>query len=271
MNKFDLTGRCALVTGGTQGIGAAICRHLAAVGADVLVHGLVDDESARQVVRDCQAAGREADLLLCDLAAATPDQLQRLVARAVSRSPSIDLLVNNAGTYIDSPFLELTAEQFERTWRLNVGAGMFLTQAFARRWVERGCRGRVLFTSSINARLAEPDHVAYDTSKGAVDAMVRSLCVALAPHGIRVNAMAPGLIRTPLTDQVLASDPTLLRWMQLHTPNGEVPEADACGPTAVFLLSDAAEHIHGQSLLVDGGMSCWQQPDLPAALRGQLS
>jgi NAD(P)-dependent dehydrogenase (short-subunit alcohol dehydrogenase family) len=270
MKTFDLTGHCALVTGGTQGIGAAICRHLAAAGADVLVHGLIDDEAAQQVVRDCRAAGVNATLLVADLAAATPDDLQQLVDRAISCSPNIDLLVNNAGTYIDPPFLELTAEQFERTWRLNVAAGFFLTQACARRWVERGCRARVLFTSSINARLAEPDHVAYDTSKGAVEAMVRSLCVALAPHGIRVNALAPGLIRTPLTDRVLSHDPAILRWMQLHTPSGEVPAADVCGPTAVFLLSDAAEHIHGQSLLIDGGMSCWQQPDLPAALRGSL-
>jgi NAD(P)-dependent dehydrogenase (short-subunit alcohol dehydrogenase family) len=130
--------------------------------------------------------------------------------------------------------------------------------------------GRVLMTGSINGLLAEPDHVAYDASKGAVAAMVRSLCVALAPRGIRVNAMAPGLVRTPLTGAVLDTDPDVDRWMRLHTPNGRVPDASVCGDTAVFLLSDAAEHIHGQTLLVDGGMSVWQQPDLPPSLRGHL-
>jgi NAD(P)-dependent dehydrogenase (short-subunit alcohol dehydrogenase family) len=145
---------------------------------------------------------------------------------------------------------------------LNVTAGFFLTQAISRRWVEHGVEGRVLFTGSINGLLSEPDHTAYDTSKGAVAAMVRSLCVALAPHRIRVNSLAPGLVRTPLTD-VLNHDTRIESWMKLHTPSGEVPDADVCGDAAVFLLSDAARHIHGQTLYVDGGMSVWQQPDVP--------
>jgi len=146
---------------------------------------------------------------------------------------------------------------------LNVAAGFFLTQAFARRWIDQDTLGRVLFTGSINGLLAESDHTAYDTSKGAVAAMVRSFCVALAPHQIRVNAIAPGLVRTPLTD-VLNQDSRLDAWMKLHTPNGQVPEANVCGGAAVFLLSDAAEHIHGQTLYIDGGMSAWQQPDVPS-------
>ncbi|MFG0265361.1 MAG: SDR family NAD(P)-dependent oxidoreductase, partial [Rhodopirellula sp. JB055] len=115
---------------------------------------------------------------------------------------------------------------------------------------------------SINGFLAEPDHTAYDTSKGAVAAMVRSLCVSLAPHRIRVNSMAPGLVRTQLTD-VVNHDTSIESWMQLHTPNGQIPSPDACVGAAIFLLSDVAEHVHGQTLLVDGGMSAWQQPDLP--------
>jgi NAD(P)-dependent dehydrogenase (short-subunit alcohol dehydrogenase family) len=125
----------------------------------------------------------------------------------------------------------------------------------------------VVFTGSINGQLAEMDHSGYDTSKGAVWMMVRTLCVALAPHGIRVNAIAPGLIATPLTNPVLARDAEALEWMQVHTPNGQVPGPEVCGPAALFLLSDAAEHIHGQTLLVDGGMSVWQQPDLPPRYR----
>jgi glucose 1-dehydrogenase/gluconate 5-dehydrogenase len=82
--------------------------------------------------------------------------------------------------------------------------------------------------------------------------------------------MAPGLVRTPLTNQVLSQDADALRWMEMHTPNGTVPEADVCGPMAAFLLSDEAEHIHGQTIYVDGGMNAWQQPDLPNALRGKL-
>ena len=268
-NLFQLTGRSALVTGGTQGVGRAICRALAAAGADVVVHGLHDDQRARQTIVDCRACGVRAVLALADLSAPTPDGVDALLRQTLQISESVDLLVNNVGTYIDTPFLQMDAERFERTMRLNVASGFFLTQAFARRWVAAGVQGRVLFTGSINGLLAEPDHVAYDASKGAVAAMVRSLCVALAPHGIRVNSLAPGLVRTPLTD-VINQDADFEAWMRLHTPAGQVPAADVCGGAAVFLLSDAARHIHGQTLLVDGGMSVWQQPDLPAELRGKL-
>ena len=115
---------------------------------------------------------------------------------------------------------------------------------------------------SINGRSAEPIHSGYDTSKGAVEMMVKTLCVELAPQGIRVNGLAPGLVRTPLT-AIIDEDPRFERWMCLHTPNGEVPHSDVCGESAVFLVSDAAQHVHGQMLLVDGGMSVWQQPDMP--------
>jgi NAD(P)-dependent dehydrogenase (short-subunit alcohol dehydrogenase family) len=150
---------------------------------------------------------------------------------------------------------------------LNVKVGFFLAQAFAKHWVERHIQGRLLFTGSINGLLAEADHSVYDTSKGALAAMVRSLCVALAPLRIRVNAIAPGLVRTPLTNQILSNDPAALEWMALHTPNGQVPEAHVCGPLAAFLVSDLAEHIHGQTIYIDGGMSAWQQPDIPSAYR----
>jgi NAD(P)-dependent dehydrogenase (short-subunit alcohol dehydrogenase family) len=197
-----------------------------------------------------------------DLAQPPASYLDRLLMHVDQVMPSVDLLVNNAGTYIDPPFWELDYECYRKTMHLNVAAGLFLTQALSRRWVQQGIEGRVLFTGSINGLLSEPQHVAYDTSKGAVAAMVRSLCVTLAPCGIRVNSLAPGLVRTPLTD-VLNRDSRLDAWMKLHTPNGQVPSAEVCGGAAVFLLSDAARHIHGQTLYVDGGMSAWQQPDVP--------
>jgi NAD(P)-dependent dehydrogenase (short-subunit alcohol dehydrogenase family) len=188
--------------------------------------------------------------------------LQAAVA-ALHQDPQIDLLVCNAGTFIDQPFLDMPLEVFDRTMKLNVYSQFVLIQHFARHWVSNGVRGRILVTGSINGRLSEQTHVAYDASKGAIDAMVRSLCVSLAPLGIRINGMAPGLFRTPLTEPAL-QDARFRRWMELHTPNGVVPGPEVCGGTAVFLLSDAAEHIHGQMLLVDGGMSVWQQPDPPA-------
>jgi NAD(P)-dependent dehydrogenase (short-subunit alcohol dehydrogenase family) len=157
------------------------------------------------------------------------------------------------------PFLEMTAERFERTMRLNVESGYFLTQAFARHWIEKKVAGRVLFVGSINGRLAEEGSTCYDTSKGAVEMMVKTLSVALAPRNIRVNGMAPGLVRSVATAW-LDQRPAAERWLRYHTPNHQIPKADVCGDASVFLCSDAASHVHGQMLLVDGGMSAWQQP-----------
>ncbi len=129
-----------------------------------------------------------------------------------------DLLVNNAGSVIDLPFLDLEESIFDKNLSCQLKVGYFLTQYFARHWLELGIRGRVLFTGSINGLLAEPDHTAYDASKAAVAGMVRSLCVALAPRGIRVNSLAPGLVRTPLTNQVLDSDQEVLNGLNCILP-----------------------------------------------------
>lgn len=261
-DPFSLSGRSVLVTGGTQGIGAAICRSLARAGADLVIHGLARDDSAEETLSACRALGRRAELLCVDLAGPPSQCTRDLYQQAIALDPHIDTLVNNAGSYFDGDFLDLTEEILIRTFRLNVMAGVLLTQAFARRWIEAGQGGRVLFTGSINGLLAEPQHVAYDASKGAIAAVVRSLCAELAAKNIRVNAIAPGLIRTPLT-RVVDLDADLDAWMRLHTPNGRVPTPEVCGPPATFLLSDAAEHIHGQTLYIDGGMSAWQQPNPP--------
>lgn len=259
---FGLAGRRALITGGTQGVGGAAALAISRAGADVMLLGLRDDDTAQQTLEQCRATGGQAELITADLAQPPDQYLDEVMSEIDRRMPGIDLLVNNAGTYIDLPFLEMDFERYLQTIHLNVSSGYFLTQAFAKRWIPDRVPARVVFTGSINGVLSEPSHTAYDTSKGAVAAMVRSLCVTLAPHRIRVNAMAPGLVRTPLTD-VLNQDERLDSWMKLHTPNGQVPGPEVCAATVVFLLSDAAEHIHGQTLMVDGGMSVWQQPDVP--------
>ena len=266
-NPFSLIGHRAMVTGGTQGVGRAIALAIAKAGADVLLVGLDDDAIAQRTLSDCRDCNVQAELITADLSRPPKKYMDELLASADEVMPGIDLLVNNAGTYIDTPFLQMDFARYMTTMHLNVTAGFFLTQAFARRWIDDGVAGRVVFTGSINGVLAEPDHAAYDTSKGAVGAMVKSLCVSLAPRNIRVNAMAPGLVRTPLTDAI-NQDASLESWMKYHTPNGQVPGPEVCGGAVVFLLSDAAAHIHGQTIMVDGGMSAWQQPNPPDSWRG---
>jgi len=265
----NLRGHTALITGGTQGVGAAIALSLAKSGADLILHGLKNDDLAKKTIADCREHGVTAELLVCDLNQSIPILIEQIATRSLEIAPHLDLLVNNAGVFIDKPFTEMNEATFDCTFHINVKVGYFLSQHFANRWIESGVAGRILFTGSINGLLSEPDHTAYDASKAAVAGMVRSLCVALAPQDIRVNAIAPGLVRTPLTNQVLERNPRALKWMELHTPNQKVPAATACGPMAAFLLSDDAEHIHGQTVYIDGGMSVWQQPDLPVSFQGE--
>jgi glucose 1-dehydrogenase len=259
---IHLQGHSALITGSTKGVGRSIAEAFAAAGANVVLHGRRRDANAEEVIATCEQHGVQVEFVTGDLMSETIPAIDALFAAATKTLPGIDILVNNAGTYIDLPFLEMDWETYDRTMRLNVAAPYFLTQRFARHWIAGKTAGRVLMIGSINGRLAEPTHSCYDSSKGAIDAMVRSLCVSLAPHGIRVNGLAPGLVRTPLTG-IIDRDERFRRWMELHTPSGQVPHSDVCGSGAVYLCSDAAWHVHGQMLLVDGGMSAWQQPDMP--------
>ena len=258
---IHLQGHSALITGSTKGVGRSIAEAFAAAGANVVLHGRSRDATAEEVLANCRAKRVRAEFVTADLMTDTISTVERLFAEAIQAMPAIDILVNNAGTYMDKPFLEMDWETYDRTMRLNVDSVYWLTQRFAKHWVTNQTKGRVLMIGSINGRLAEPTHSCYDTSKGAIEAMVRTLCVSLAPLGIRVNGLAPGLVRTPLTS-IIDRDERFRRWMELHTPNQQVPHSDVCGSGAVYLCSDDAWHVHGQMLLVDGGMSAWQQPDM---------
>ncbi|MDP6444875.1 MAG: SDR family oxidoreductase [Pirellulaceae bacterium] len=259
---IDLKGHAALITGSTKGVGRSIAESYARAGCHVVIHGRAVGAASEEALQACRSHGVEAHFVTGDLSGPTEAATAEVFDNALAVRPDIDILVNNAGTYIDDPYLELTHDTFEYTMRLNVAAPFFLTQRFAKHWIAAGVDGRVLMIGSINGRLAEEVHACYDTSKGAVEAMIKTLCVSLAPHNVRVNGLAPGLVRTPLTS-IIDENEDFADWMELHTPNGKVPHSDVCGGGAVYLVSDDAWHVHGQLLLVDGGMSAWQQPDMP--------
>lgn len=257
---ITLAGHAALVTGSTKGVGRAIAIAMAEAGAEVIIHGRAMNAEAQETMDRCRRCGIKTAFVPGDLSGPTEAAVTQVFEAANSAHPGIDILVNNAGQYFDVPYLEMDIERFEKTMRLNVASGYFLTQRFARRWIERKTAGRVLFIGSINGRLAEPVSSAYDTSKGAVEMLVRTLAVELAPRGIRVNGLAPGLVRSASTAW-LDGQPAKAAWIAHHTPNGRIPDAVVCGPGAVYLVSNAAEHVHGHMLLVDGGLSAWQYPE----------
>lgn len=245
MTPFSLSGSAVLVTGSSQGIGHAIARGAHAAGARVVFHGREPTVPERP----------EGCPYLCvDLLA--PDGAARLVREAFEAEPGLDRLVCNAGSFFDVPFLEVTPDVFERTINLNVRANFFVAQAFARELVARGRKGAIVTTTSTNGFQPEDDSSVYDTSKGAMVMMTRTLAQSLATHGIRVNSIAPGLIRTPLTAGMLS--PEKVRHYEKKIVLGRLGEPEDCAGAAVFLLSAAARYITGQILVVDGGLTLGQ-------------
>lgn len=249
MNLFSLQGRSALVTGSSQGLGFAMAQGLRDAGANVIFHGLQTD---RPDTIPGEAAYISANLL-------DADGLEQLISRTFELAPGIDTLICNAGSFFDVPPLELTPEIWDKTFQLNTRASFFVAQAFARRLVAAKRPGSIVLTSSTNGLQAEVNAVAYDSSKGAVVMMTRSLAVSLADHGIRVNGIAPGLLRTPLTSQldqpeardVVANYEKKILLRRLGTPD------DVAG-AAVFLSSAAASYITGEIIVVDGGLTVCQ-------------
>jgi NAD(P)-dependent dehydrogenase (short-subunit alcohol dehydrogenase family) len=244
MKAFSLEGRQALVTGSSQGIGHAIGMGLAEAGAQVVFHGIQQRP---------ETIPTESTYLCEDLLDPSAP------ARLIEAAGPLDLLICNAGSFFDLPVLEMTRERWDRTFQLNVTATFFLAQAFARQCSARGRAGAIVITSSTNGFQAEADSCAYDASKGALVMLTRSLAVSLAPHRIRVNGIAPGLIRTPLTSTWMeprAHD--LLKHYEKKILVGEVGKPQDCAGAAIFLCSEAARYITGEIIVIDGGLTAQQ-------------
>lgn len=262
-HQLDFRGRTALITGATGGIGRAIAQALSEGGANVVIHGRVMESAVDEVLDHCRAQGVRASFVGADLFGAPEKTVDQVFHAALSAEPGIDLLINNAGGAAHyGPFVDVTFEQFHQMVNFNLGFGYFLTQRFVKRWLDSRTGGRVLMSGSINGQLAEVGSSLYDALKGAIGMLVKSLAAELAGKGIRVNGIAPGLILTSFTSG-LENRPEDAAWMRLHTPNGKIPGPESCVGAALYLLSDLADHVHGQMLFVDGGMSVWQQPPRP--------
>ncbi len=250
---LNFNGRSVLVTGSSSGIGLAVAQALEAAGSGVVYHG----SCAKTLAAVGITNGLAADLL-------SEGGAEQLIADAFDRAPEMSLLVCNAGAYFDVPFLEMTRERFGRTMRLNVEATYFLIQSFARRLRDEGRKGAVVVTTSVNGSQSEMDSTAYDMSKGALNMLIRSCAQSLAPHGIRVNGVAPGLIRTAATAW-LDERPEVVRYFQKRIPLERVGTADECAGAYLYLLSDLAAYVTGEIITVDGGMTSSQLGTLPVS------
>lgn len=245
MPPFSLSDQTVLVTGSSQGIGYALARAAHDAGAFVIFHG----KEATPPELPARALYLSGDLL-------EPDGPTALVARAFAARPELSLLVCNAGSFFDVGFLAMTAALFQRTMDLNVRANYFLAQGFARELQARGRGGAMVLTSSTNGFQPEEDSTAYDTSKGAIVMLTRTLAQSLASQGIRVNGLAPGLIKTPLTAGLLNT--AKVAHYEKKIVLGRLGEPADCAGAVVFLLSPAASYITGQIIVVDGGLTLGQ-------------
>jgi len=240
--SFDLSGRTALVTGSTRGIGLALAQALTAAGARVAINGRTA-EAVEAVV-----AG------LHDSVAAPFDVTDEAeVSRALARLGALDVLVNNAGMTLRRPLVDLELAEWRHVLDVNLTSAFLVSHTVAPGMIERGS-GKIVNVCSVMSALARPSTGAYAAAKGALKMLTRSMCAEWAPHGIQANGIAPGFIRTDLSE-ALQADPEFDAWLRARVPAGRWAEPDELGGAIVFLASAASDFVNGQLLVVDGGLS----------------
>ncbi|MET8944837.1 SDR family oxidoreductase [Streptomyces sp. NPDC004542] len=249
MSLFDLTGRLAVVTGARRGIGRAMARALAEAGADVIGVSARLEESGSAVEKDVLDAGRSFEAVRADFA--DPAAVRALGADLAGRDRPVDILVNNAGTIRRAPAAEHTDADWEVVLQVDLGAQFALTRAVGAAMVARG-GGKVIFTASLLSFQGGINVPGYTAAKHGITGLAKALANEWAPHGVNVNAIAPGYIATDNT-QALRDDPARSRAILERIPAGRWGQADDLAGATVFLASDAARYVHGTVLPVDGG------------------
>ena len=247
-----LDNKVAIVTGGARGIGYAIARRFLEDGARVVIAD-IDEDAGSEAVQQLGAHGA-VRFVECDVGERL--DVHNLVAATIDAFGSVDALINNAGMLIGGDFLDLDEADFDKVIRTNLKGAFLCGQAVARAMVEHiaegGAPGAIVNMSSVNAVFAIANQVPYSISKGGINQLTKVMALALAPHGIRVNAIGPGSIATDMLAATM-NDPEARKRVLSRTPLGRLGEPKEIAAVAAFLVSDDASYITGQTIYADGG------------------
>ena len=263
MDQPPLRGQTALVTGSGSGIGAAIALALGAAGAAVTVNYVGVPEAAERVVAEIRAAGGVARAVLADVSREA--EVEAMFAALLREQPRLDILVNNAGLQRDAALVDMTLAQWNTVLGVNLTGAFLCTRAAARAMVRQGidpalsrAAGKIICVSSVHEVIPWAGHVNYAASKGGMKLFMQSVAQELAPHRIRVNSIGPGAIQTPINRPAWET-PAALKALLTMIPYGRIGQPEDIGRAAVWLASDAADYVHGQTLFVDGGMTLYPE------------
>jgi len=247
--RFDFDGKAVIVTGGSQGIGAACARRIAADGGRVAIWD-VAREAGCALAAELQAQGGQAVFVPCDVA--DPASVDAALAATLTAFGTVQGLVNNAGIVRVADFLDVTVEDFDAVLNVNLRGAFLVAQAVARSMVASG-GGAIVHMSSVNGVTAIPSIAAYNVSKGGIEQLTRVMALALADYGIRVNAVGPGTIATDLAKNAVMADEAARARIMSRTPLRRLGEPAEVADAVAYLLSDAASYVTGQTLFIDGG------------------
>jgi gluconate 5-dehydrogenase len=247
---FDLSGRTALITGASKGIGFALATALGSAGARVVINGRGADALERACAA-LKAQGVQAHVAAFDVTDAAA--VDAGVARIEAEIGAIDILVNNAGMQHRGAFAEFPTDAWHKITSTNIDSVFFVGRAVARHMIPRK-RGRIINVCSVQSELGRPGIAPYAATKGAVKMLTKGMAIDLGKHGIQVNGLGPGYFKTELT-QALVADEAFSAWLAGRTPAGRWGEVHELGGAVIFLASDAASFVSGHILYVDGGIT----------------
>lgn len=247
---FNLNGKCALITGSSQGIGFALARGLSEAGASVVLNGR-DCAKLEVAASSLREVGGNVSTLAFDVTdhAAAHEAIESFEAK----TGPIDILVNNAGMQHRTPLEDFPIDAFEKLLRTNVTSVFNVGQACAKQMIQRGA-GKIINIASVQTALARPSIAPYTTTKGAVGNLTKGMATDWAKYGIQCNAIAPGYFDTPL-NEALVNDPEFSGWLERRTPAGRWGKVEELVGACVFLSSAASSFVNGHTLFVDGGIS----------------